>query len=423
MAEELYQDNYRTIYCGDSRQMAELPDESVQCVVTSPPYWGLRKYTGEQELIWADLEGCQHEWGKEITRKQSGGGWAIPKDSSTYDHDIGKTDFQLGVRSQGSFCSLCGAWRGSYGLEPTPEMYIDHTILILREIKRVLRKDGVVFWNIADSYAGGGRGSDKKYGEGRDNQPKSFKGNSLIKPKDLSLIPFRLAIAAQADGWWVRSVIIWSKPNPMPESAKDRPTTCHEYILMLTKSARYYWDADAVREPSNGELAEDISNLLKEAGKMVGKEFDPEYYRQFGCRYCEHLVTVSPAGKEWVGGCRYRLSFPSCDKWEVWSGMASERKDVTVGAERIRTRFMETAKDAVETALEQLDEVVKVGWEEKLSGEERALLDRLLGVWTGLTEEMRIIYLVMGIKSKQESPDDELGEVVKALENAEVISG
>jgi len=366
MAEKLYQDNYRTIYWGDCRQMAELPDESVQCVVTSPPYWGLRKYTGEQELIWGDQD-CQHEWGEtiEITGHKAGetnpGKEGYSKDAEQWSN------------TRGAFCSLCAAWRGAYGLEPTPEMYIEHTIEILREIRRVLRKDGCVFWNLGDSYfsSGGESYSGSKRWQhtgGRAgapdgtfiDAPKIEKHNSL-KPKDLSLIPFRVAIAAQEDGWWVRSVIIWSKSNPMPSSAKDRPTSSHEYILMLTKSARYYWDADAVREPSNGELAEDISNLLKEAGKM--------------------------------------------------------------GAERIRTRFMETAKDAVETALEQLDEVVKVGWEEKLSGEERALLDRLLGVWTGLTEEMRIIYLVMGIKSKQESPDDELGKVVKALENAEVISG
>ena len=225
-----YKDIHNTLYNQDFREN-DLPDESVQMVVTSPPYWGLRKYSGEQELIWGvkknddgTHELCKHEWKIETAR---------------------------------GFCSLCGAWRGAYGLEPTPEMYAQHTIEILREIRRVLRKDGVVFWNIGDSYAthaSGGKGyahnfrpPDVAIREGID-QPKPTAKSIGLKEKDLCLIPFRIAIAAQEDGWWVRSIIIWSKPNPMPESVTDRPTESHEYILMLTKSAKYYWDADAVRE-------------------------------------------------------------------------------------------------------------------------------------------------------------------------------
>lgn len=142
----------------------------------------------------------------------------------------------------------------SYGLEPTPELYIAHSIEILREIRRVLRKDGVCFWNIGDTYFGSNCG----YGDHRGNKssisipeiygsikkPQAQAG----KPKDLCLIPFRVAIAAQEDGWYVRSIIIWSKPNPMPESVKDRPTESHEYILLLTKSSRYFWDMEAVKE-------------------------------------------------------------------------------------------------------------------------------------------------------------------------------
>jgi DNA modification methylase len=133
-------------------------------------------------------------------------------------------------------------------------MYVQHTIEILRAIRRVLRKDGVCFWNIGDSYASQGgpvrssiydiMGGSKP--TGYENSRQSIPG---LKPKDLCLIPFRVAIAAQEDGWWCRSVIIWSKSNPMPESVKDRPTESHEYILMLTKSAKYYWDMEAVREP------------------------------------------------------------------------------------------------------------------------------------------------------------------------------
>jgi DNA modification methylase len=230
-----------TLYDKDCRLMTELPDESVQCVVTSPPYWGLRKYSGNQDLIWGGDSNCKHEWGKEIVRKKGYAG-----DKSTLA-GIQTADITKEANSQGNFCSLCGAWRGAYGLEPTPEMYVRHTIEILREIRRVLRKDGVVFWNIGDSYAsgkgtcfnpGGGKGSYSGHGDRKDAGAYPLdRGNismlqaSGLKPKDLCLIPFRVAIAAQEDGWWVRSDIIWSKQNPMPESVKDRPTNSHESSL------------------------------------------------------------------------------------------------------------------------------------------------------------------------------------------------
>ncbi len=291
-----YKDNHIEIYNQDCRSMAELPDESVQCVVTSPPYWGLRKYSGEQELIWGDKD-CGHKWDEYkaefLHENRQGLG------SSTVSPKIGIHGKGVG---QASFCSLCGAWKGSYGLEPTPEMYIEHTIEILREIKRVLRKDGVVFWNIGDSYNGStpNQTGNHGYKDGRSNRDKRFSvgGVAGLKPKDLCLIPFRVALAAQGfatvgakeilycadylkvaretkdwdlvenvetilriwsnwaflDGWWDRSVIIWSKPNPMPESVTDRPTESHEYILMLTKSKKYYWDADAVREKNTDPL-------------------------------------------------------------------------------------------------------------------------------------------------------------------------
>ena len=261
-----YEDNHIKIYNKDCRDMSELPDNSVQMVVTSPPYWGLRKYSGEQDLIWGGDKDCQHKWGDDIPRAGYRSNDSNPgelQSIATQNRNIGHSNA----------CSLCGAWRGAYGLEPMPEMYVQHTIEILREIRRVLRKDGVVFWNIGDSYVGGKGQSGVKSQEYQDGRV--AKGLSLnrvqqtggpgetrtlddlktlresnLKPKDLCLIPFRVAIAAQKDGWWVRSIIIWSKPNPMPESVTDRPTESHEYILMLTKSARYYWDQEAVREQS-----------------------------------------------------------------------------------------------------------------------------------------------------------------------------
>jgi DNA modification methylase len=260
-----YQDTHVTIY-NCNALMLPLEDDTVQCVVTSPPYYGLRKYSGEQELVWGNGH-CDHEWGKEIGR--------FIRDESPV---VGaKQEINA---SKGNTCILCGAWRGAFGLEPSVAMYVQHTVEVLREIKRVLRPDGVVFWNIGDSYWGGKGTSAQAWSTShldRDTlqkqqhqitgmgevRPQDGK-DPVIKPKDLCLIPQRVAIAAQDDGWWIRSIIVWNKPNPMPESVTDRPTESHEYILMLTKSARYYWNQEAVLEPitetSKVRLAQDLEN-------------------------------------------------------------------------------------------------------------------------------------------------------------------
>jgi DNA modification methylase len=179
--------------------------------------------------------------------------------------------FHGNQETKDGFCILCGAWRGSFGLEPSLKMYVDHTVDILRELRRVLKPDGVLFWSIGDSYAGGGNYQGVKSESTLSAKQASNRGakgvhqelgavgkdSGSAKNKDLCLIPQRIAIAAQEDGWWVRSDIIWHKPNTMPESCKDRPTDAYEHILMLTKSSKYYWDKDAVSEPA------------KNAGKVV----------------------------------------------------------------------------------------------------------------------------------------------------------
>ena len=280
-----YEDLHIKLYNKDCRSMTELPDESVQMVCTSPPYWGLRKYSDVPDLIWGGDKDCEHRWGdiKVIGR-------GTPGNMSTL---VGTQTAGLAkeANEKGQYCQLCGAWKGSYGLEPMIEMYIDHTLEILREIRRVLRKDGVVFWNIGDSYnskepSNGrsfrrdrakvfpsiGRGKRIPRGTGQWGGGNNYSPN--LKPKDLCLIPFRVAIAAQEDGWWVRSDIIWSKPNPMPESVTDRPTNSHEYILMLTKASKYYWDADAVREP----LPESSIRRYEHAVK-TNERFDPTRHK------------------------------------------------------------------------------------------------------------------------------------------------
>jgi hypothetical protein len=192
-----YADDHLTVYQGDCRAvLAELPAESVHCVVTSPPYWGLRDYGDPGQL----------------------------------------------------------------GLEPTPEEYVANMVAVFRPVSRVLRADGTVWLNLGDSYAVTRAGAAYGWTNGqtstRDAETMAaYKSPGLppgLKPKDLVGIPWRVAFALQADGWYLRSDIIWAKPNPMPESVTDRPTKAHEYLFLLTKSARYYYDADAVRETSTG---------------------------------------------------------------------------------------------------------------------------------------------------------------------------
>ncbi len=248
-----YQDNMRAIYNADCRSMAEVPEGSIQCCVTSPPYWGLRKYAAP-DMDFGGEPGCSHDWQTEDDARGTGNG-----ESFRRDREAGIPRHSI----ETSNCLKCGAWRGQFGLEPSIDLYIEHTIDIMREIRRVLQPDGVLFWNIGDSYAGAATGSYGMRGNlqgGTKTQAAariSKKGDG-IKPKDMCLIPFRVALAAQADGWWVRSDIIWNKPNPMPESVTDRPTDAYEHIFMFTKSARYYWDPEAVKEAKAESTVGDI---------------------------------------------------------------------------------------------------------------------------------------------------------------------
>lgn len=222
-----------------------LPSESVHCCVTSPPYWGLRAY-GTVPQVWDGEPGCEHQWG-------------APVPSAGYrsnDEKPGKIQsVATHARSQRltEFCTKCPAWRGELGLEPTPEMFVAHLVQIFREVRRVLRKDGSLWLNMGDSYfATGAKQKDTgkaSYSETSWPQNRPSR-HTILKPKDLCGIPWRVALALQEDGWWLRSDCIWSKPNPMPESVKGRPTRSHEYIFLLTRSRRYYYDQLAMSEPA-----------------------------------------------------------------------------------------------------------------------------------------------------------------------------
>jgi DNA modification methylase len=198
-----------------------LDDCSVHCIVTSPPYWGLRAYKGNQLVEWPSITYRMNEWTPEIT---------------------------------------VNAWRGGLGMEPDPPAFIGHLILCLREWRRILRDDGTLWVNLGDSYAGSGGAhtldhanpgisrSASRDGYTPDGGRGMDKTKIGLKRKDMVGIPWLFAMAARADGWHLRSDVVWSKPNPMPESVTDRPTKAHEYMFLLSKQIKYFYDADAVRE-------------------------------------------------------------------------------------------------------------------------------------------------------------------------------
>ncbi len=217
--------------------LAQLPDGSVHCCITSPPYWGLRDYKAE----------------------------------------------------------------GQIGLEKTPDEHIEKLVAVFGEVRRVLRKDGTLWLNMGDTYCG--YWGDKKavaenrpsaadgHGFSMNSRPKyeQFRASGL-KPKDLVMMPARLALALQADGWWIRSDIIWAKPNPMPESCTDRPTSSHEHIFLMTKAAKYFCDMDAIREPHE-------PTSIQRAGRALSPRKDGVTIPQADKRWNAKGMLLHPAGR------------------------------------------------------------------------------------------------------------------------------
>lgn len=228
MIEPLYDVSGIRLYCEDAGVvLAGLPSESVQCVVTSPPYWGLRDYK------------CP----------------------------------------------------GQIGLEASPDEYISTMLWVFLEVRRILKPDGTLWLNMGDCYASGkgtcyntgsghnsltsqkGRQEEEVYPTNRGN--KSALERVGLKPKDLVGMPWRLAFALQAQGWWLRSDIIWHKPNPMPESVQDRPTKSHEYLFLLAKSEDYYYNGEAIMEPCESGPS-DVKKMVEQLPRLGGKTLTDE---------------------------------------------------------------------------------------------------------------------------------------------------
>jgi DNA modification methylase len=222
--------------------LRRLPDGLVRCVVTSPPYWGLRLFGTPQ--VWGGEPGCGHTWGKEIARLRGGphGGR-----STLAGRSVLLAQAALKRTPSGRFCDQCGAWMGELGLEPTLDLYVQHLVEVFREVRRVLAPDGTVWLNLGDSYHHDGGKSWFVNHEGM-----ALTRHVALKPKDLVGVPWTVALALRADGWWLRRDIVWHKPNAMPESVRDRPTVDHEYVFLLSRSERYYFDPVAVAEPLRG---------------------------------------------------------------------------------------------------------------------------------------------------------------------------
>jgi DNA modification methylase len=222
--------NYRILAGDVLTQLCDLPDECAHCVVTSPPYWGLRDY---------------------------------------------------GVT-------------GQIGLEATPEEYVLKLAAVFREVHRVLRRDGTCWLNLGDTYAGywgdaNARKQGRRSSADTNGWTNGFHMNARpafhqafdrlqLKPKDLVGIPWMLASALRADGWWLRSDIIWNKPNPLPESITDRPTKSHEYLFLLAKSERYFYDAEAIAEIAVGDAPGNVAHK----GQTAYENGDPHMRTKTG---------------------------------------------------------------------------------------------------------------------------------------------
>lgn len=275
------------IICGEAGTvLKDFPAESINCCITSPPFWALRDY-GIPPSIWDGNKECKHKWGKSIIKKGITGGTDNPFAEKLKIKGI--ENYQETPDSSSQFCSRCGAWRGCLGLEPTFELYIDHLCTIYDAVWRVLRKDGTCFVNLGDTYWGGKGQSgrcdhnlEQRVAEGRSFQRREYTlptkhcpqdgKHEFVQAKSLCLIPQRFAIEMVNRGWILRNVIIWHKPNPMPSSAKDRFTVDFEYVFFFVKQQHYWFEPQY--EPYECAKPESVS--YRKSGKSDSRKNRPD---------------------------------------------------------------------------------------------------------------------------------------------------
>ena len=319
-------------------ELKKIPSESVDCIVSSPPYYSLRDYSGvatysdtdidkvkviamsdlqkhrdrvpdlqkgryyltepvfndkekkwfislkyDVSEIWGGDPECEHKWIEYVRKGQDGG-----RNSDKLNiKKSNEENFQLVENQKQNVCSKCGAWAGQLGLEPTYQMYIDHMMLVMTELKRILKKTGTLFWNMGDSYASSGGPSrhfgysDPKWDKARNGSfEESTAYDQGIEPKSLMMMPERLALAMIDDGWILRNKLAWFKRNAMPSSVSDRFSNKWEYVFFFTKSQKYYFDLDSIRKPMAESSIkrisqENIPNQFKSGKSAEFAETDP----------------------------------------------------------------------------------------------------------------------------------------------------
>ncbi|GAH35255.1 unnamed protein product, partial [marine sediment metagenome] len=237
------------VYTKSSQQMTELPDGSIDIVMTSPPYWGLRDYGEDVREIWGGDKDCEHEFENYV--RPAGGGHANPDKAQV---GTTKKDVQRVFGAKAAFCQKCGAWYGALGLEPTFQLYLEHMMIVCAEIKRVLKKTGSLWLNMGDTYACKPAGNKVNYRWQHGHKPEKNldkarvrydKTNLGIQAKCLMGIPWRLVLClVDEQGWVLRNAGIWNKPNSMPSSTKDRLSNSYEFLFHLVKNTKpqYYWN-------------------------------------------------------------------------------------------------------------------------------------------------------------------------------------
>lgn len=296
-----------------------LPDNSIQHVTTSPPYWSLRDY-GVPATVWGGDPDCDHEWSDELGKAKNTAQKPIGGPESERGATAASRKTNLSA-SRGYFCVKCTAWRGALGLEPDPNLFVYHLILIFREVRRALHKKGTMLLNLGDSFFGNSAIRKSR----RDSEGEAFPGGEAykswnirqpsshivdLKPKDRVMLPHRVAMALQKPwikcrkcgkvehgmwwgdlgfgrfvcpncrklnrspnvvekGWYIRMDAVWDKPSHMPDPTTDRPTCSHEYVFLCAKSRKYYWDGDAVHEPSrSGEVVDHSDDAVYEGRNL-----------------------------------------------------------------------------------------------------------------------------------------------------------
>ena len=276
------QDADVTLYHGDVLEvLRDLPAESVDCCVTSPPYWGLRDY-GTAKWEGGDAE-CDHTVQGEARKFTNGRGEGVDDEYA----ESNLTSWTYRDATPKATCPKCGAHRvdGQLGLEPTPEEYVTRMVEVFREVRRVLAAHGTVWLNLGDTYNsrldgshGGWNGSSPEPQVIDERGPTNrWQGQQRqLAQKNLMGMPWRVAFALQDDGWILRSDIIWAKPNPMPESVTDRPTKAHEYVFLLSKQPRYFFDQEAVREAAQWERWGDQTNGKHEGSQSAASWIKPK---------------------------------------------------------------------------------------------------------------------------------------------------